>query len=157
MSKGLSWRQRGMLESLAKQTNREQDHPVAWRRIDYGPTDHDLDPDFDSSVRLRWNIEQATRRALRSLERRGLVELVRYCFELCPEDAGVFGTSYVWSYVHPDCHIPGEGRIMTGATLTDADGRWLRKRKRSAWRAATGSPEIPVRYLEAPSSGARLR
>jgi hypothetical protein len=43
------------------------------------PTTHEGDDDYFGPKR-QWNIEQATRRALRSLERRGLVELGCYSF-----------------------------------------------------------------------------
>ena len=45
MSKGLSWRQRGMLKSIADRASKDREQykrtgerPVAWREIDYGPT-----------------------------------------------------------------------------------------------------------------------
>ena len=123
MSKGLSGRQRWMLSSIAREATRwskeDRNKPVAWRAIDYGPTNSESDPDFSSSARIQWNIEQATRRSLRSLERRGLVELGRYCFWPYA-DMGAMSPQLFWSYTHPDDYVPGETRTMTGVLLTDA-------------------------------------
>ena len=111
MTQGISWRQRSMLHSLAN--NREE--IVAWRDIDNGPGGED-DPDY-FSARVSWNREQTMRRALRSLERRGLVELGRYVF--APEPINWTGsTSIIWTVRHPDDHVPGDTRIMTGVKLT---------------------------------------
>jgi hypothetical protein len=72
------------------------------------------------SAHIQWNLEQTTRRALRSLERRGLVKLGSYYFQ--PHaDIGAFGfPKTVWICVRRSNYVPGEGRIMTGATLTTA-------------------------------------
>ena len=136
MSKGLSWRQHSMLRSIARRLEAERKQhermnaalgkhgrrskdwrarPVAWKAVDYGPTSEE---DFDTP-RVQWNVEQATRRALRSLERRGLVELGRYCFRPFVE-GGAFSPQIVWSYVDPDDHVPGDSRVMTGVLLTEA-------------------------------------
>jgi hypothetical protein len=131
MSKGLSWRQRWMIDSIAREATRwgknERNKPVAWRAIDYGPTDEEV----YFTARGQWNIEQALRRSLRSLERRGLVELGRYCFR---PDADMYrggSPEIFWSYVHPDDYVPGEMRTMTGVTLTDAGWALARKAKDS--------------------------
>jgi hypothetical protein len=107
-----------LLQSIARRTGRKQD-PVAWRDLNYGPTGSEESVDYHS-VRNQWNIEQATRRALRSLERRGLVTLGRYVFA-CEPSSGFFGNvSLIWTYRAPDDHVPGDTRIMTGALLTEA-------------------------------------
>jgi hypothetical protein len=126
MSKGLSWRQRHMLISIADRASKDREQykrsrvrPVAWRAIDYGPTSSE-DDDFPSSARIHWNIEQATRRSLRSLERRGLVELGRCCFQPYAEIGGMGYPQIVWSYVRRRHRVPGETRTMTGVLLTNA-------------------------------------
>jgi hypothetical protein len=114
-----------MLASIAREATRwskkDRNKPVAWRAIDYGPTSSERDPDYSSSARVQWNIEQATRRALRSLERRGLVELGRYCFTPYAEmgGGGMFPQIF-WRYTDPDDYVPGETRTMTGVLLTKA-------------------------------------
>ena len=83
MSRGISWRQHAMLKSIAHHTKQTRlvrvgdefirepcEEPVAWRSIDRGPGGEG--PDY-FTPRAAWNREQVTRRALRSLERRGLV------------------------------------------------------------------------------------
>ena len=111
MSRGISWQQRNMLRSLAK--NKEV--VVAWRDVDDYNTPADLDDYF--SARATWNWEQTRRRALRSLEVRGLVELGRYVFSPEPVMGGI-SAHIVWTVVDPDHHRPGESRIMTGVRLT---------------------------------------
>lgn len=118
MSRGISWRQQTMLKSLLRQ---EKDgRPVAWRDIDYGPG-WELEDWFGQ--RVQWNIEQSKRRALRSLEQRGLVTLGRYVF--APDDNGR------WFYQDPANHVRGQTRIMIGALLTEA-GREAAQREHSA-------------------------
>jgi hypothetical protein len=124
MSRGLSWRQHSMLESILRRSGERQE-PVALRDIDYGPTALEGDPDY-SSARNQWNIEQAMRRALRSLERRGLVTLARYVFFPEPVSGFLGSVNMRWAYTAPDNHVPGDSRIMLGALLTDA-GRALVK------------------------------
>jgi hypothetical protein len=55
-----------MLISIAREATRwgkkDRNKPVAWRAINYGPTSSESDPNFHSSARIQWNIEQATRR-----------------------------------------------------------------------------------------------
>ena len=62
----LSQNQRCMLISIAREATRwgkkDRNKPVAWRAINYGPTSSESDPNFHSSARIQWNIEQATRR-----------------------------------------------------------------------------------------------
>ena len=61
--------------------------------------------------------EQTARRALRSFERRGLVELGRYVF--FPEPVmGHLSAHIVWRVFDPDSHLPGETRSMTGVRVT---------------------------------------
>src|SRR4051794_16959248 len=109
MSRGISWRQRMMLKSIAHHTKQTQlvrvgdefirepcEEPVAWRSIDRGSGGEC--PDY-FTPRAAWNREQVTRRALRSLERRGLVTLDRYLF--CYEP---FTDGMMWTYRPPDQH-----------------------------------------------------
>ena len=125
MSRGISWRQRVMLQSIARRSWRnngvagQRIEPVAWRDIDYGPTQAEGYADYDTP-RWQWNKEQVVRRALRSLERRGLVELGSYVFHVEPIIDGWGFTEIRFTYTDPDRHIPGSTRIMTGALLTDA-------------------------------------
>jgi hypothetical protein len=111
-----------MLRSIAHRAERaaketpsvKGDVPVAWREVNYGPTKSEQDEDY-SSARAQWNVEQSIRRALRSLERRGLVELDRYCFRPEPRRDVI-----LWNYIHPKKYVAGEGRMMTGVVLTAA-------------------------------------
>ena len=121
VGKGLSWRQRHMLGSIAREATRwskDRNEPVAWRAIDYGPTSEG-DDDYETA-RVRWNIEQATRRSLRSLERRGLVKLGRYGFQPLADIGGMGVPQILWSCVRLRHRVPGATRIMTGVRLTDA-------------------------------------
>jgi hypothetical protein len=79
--------------------------------VDYGPTSHEVSDDNFGSKHQR-NLEQATRRALRGLEKRGLVRLDRYPFTPDTEDPTIH-----WRRVKH--HLPGQSRYMIGATLTD--------------------------------------
>jgi hypothetical protein len=65
-----------------------------------------------TSPTWQWNIEQATRRALRSLERRGLVESATYSYRYDDAD-------HVWDCCDPEKHVPGQHRWMIGVLLTD--------------------------------------
>jgi hypothetical protein len=143
MSKGLSGRQGLIINSIARQIrkDREQrermnaamiqhghpavvrpDKPVAWRAIDYGPsTASENASGTPDEGRAAWNIEQALRRSLRTLEQRGLVTLGRYCFRPDADmPRGTMSPSIFWTYVHPDHHVIGESRFMTGVLLTEA-------------------------------------
>jgi hypothetical protein len=123
MSKGLSWRQRLMLHQLLRLERKARARePVAWRELDYGPTRHEGTGEFYEK-RTQWNIEQAQRRALRGLERRGLVELGQYSFVEETTMSGFFLRTS-WFAQHPDRHVPGQNRYMTGVLLTEA-GRQL--------------------------------
>jgi hypothetical protein len=113
MSKGISWRQRSILKSIL----RAKDGVIAWKDVDYGPTDSEGEADYQSA-RVQWNLEQSVRRALRSLERRGLVKLNRYCFS--DDIAGGPFPHITHSAIHPANHVPGETRIWTGVVLTEA-------------------------------------
>ena len=64
-------------------------------------------------------MEQSIRRALRSLERRGLATLESYYFWEFAESGGMSPRIF-WSYTHPKNYVPGKGRIMTGVLLTKA-------------------------------------
>jgi hypothetical protein len=126
-----------MLESIARYTQgtrhewiaerwvqRTVEEPVAWRVLNYGPTHAEGREDYNTA-RWQWNYEQVVRRALSSLERRGLVTLGRHAFYFNGEVAsGAFESRFQnspeWSYTHRDNHIPGQTRIMIGALLTDA-------------------------------------
>lgn len=126
MSRGISWRQRWMLESIQRRQDKEQGKPVAWRHINYGPTSNEGKPDY-FSARKQWNLEQAMRRALRSLEQRGLVELGRYVFQPYADVVGLGGPSIIWVCRPSDDHVPGESKIMTGAKITEAGREAIRK------------------------------
>jgi hypothetical protein len=115
VSKGISWRQVWMLRSIAE-ANRSD--VVAWMDIDCGPTSAEGSPDY-FSPRVQWNHEQSVRRALRSLERRGLVELGRYVFNVSADIVGGY-PRIMHDAAQPEAHVPGQSRIMTGARLTDA-------------------------------------
>ena len=124
MSKGLSWQQRDLLRTLIQRENEQSadqhnvGDPIAWRELDYEAAGHHHEDSFYNPS-VKWNIEQSTRRALRSLEKRGLVELGRWVFELYPEPHDpLWGTRYFWNYVDSDDHVPGESRIMTGVKST---------------------------------------
>ena len=111
MTRGISWRQHWMLKSIG---GHPEESVVAWRDIDQGHTGtQESAPDY-FGARASWNREQTLRRALKSLERRGLVELGRYVFDNDPR--GI----YNWTVTDPDRHVPGVSRIMTGASLTPA-------------------------------------
>jgi hypothetical protein len=132
MSRGLSWRQRSMLKQLLEleQKNKgtyDEGRPVAWSALDYGPF-HEGDEDY-SSARVQWNLEQAQRRALRSMAERGLVDLATYSFRLDADTVGPFRQPrIIYTAQHPDDHVPGQSRYMTGVLLTD-QGRALATRQ----------------------------
>ena len=116
MSRGISLQQRHLLVGVLRRST-DSRPVVAWRDIDTGPG-REGNPDYDSR-RVQWNIEQTQRRALRSLEKRGLVELDRYVFDYLPPE-GFHSTDHGWFTIDPDDHVPGRTRIMTGVALTDA-------------------------------------
>jgi hypothetical protein len=137
MSRGISWRQRNLLRSLLRlekvRTPRGwEPFPVAWCELDYGPTEHMGDNDY-FGPRVQWNIEQATRRALRSLEARGLVELGQYSFRPYAGQSGL-SPQIEWHYRDPDEHVPGQSRFMTGVVLTEA-GRSVSSSARRSGKA----------------------
>jgi hypothetical protein len=114
MSRGLSWRQRSILESIAGRHG----EIVAWKDVDYGPTSAEMRGDY-LERRSQWNNEQSVRRALRSLARRGLVETGRYVFlEFADTPHGSLSPRICWTAINPDDHVPGQTRIMTGVRLT---------------------------------------
>ena len=125
MSKGISWHQLSMLKQLLQFEKDDGGQlPVAWRALDYGPPQSD-----HTAPKGRWNIEQATRRALRNLEKRGLVDLGRYVFfpEAEPRRSDkdrTIDAIIQWVPVQPNRHVPGQSRKMTGVLLTD-EGRRL--------------------------------
>jgi hypothetical protein len=111
-----------MLLSILRQERRFTDEPapVSWKDIDYGPTTHERPGDtVFFTARGQWNIEQALRRALRSLEQRGLVTLDRYVFRAEPVQ-GLLSPQIKWFCVDSDHHVPGDSRYMTGVLLTEA-------------------------------------
>jgi hypothetical protein len=136
MSRGISWRQRSLLHSAwrkeQKRSKYRKDDPIAWRELDYGPTSgkHDY-----FSPQGQWNIEQATRRALRNLEQRGFVELATYSF---------FGDGHEGWYCHYDLndHIRGRDRYMTGVSLTDK-GREIALEEEREIQRRRGEPQDP--------------
>jgi hypothetical protein len=142
MSRGLSAQQASMLRQLERLERRhakvedEDQRTFPWSALDYGEIAHrkfcpvfDYSRPLDALVnlgRLNWNREQTVRRALRSLERRGLVHLERHAFSLILVGHGVY-----WSSNVPEAHVPGESQLMTGVELTDA-GRKLARAMRRA-------------------------
>ncbi len=146
MSRGISWRQHTMLRSIAHHTKQtrlvwvSRDppkciqqpvlEPVAWRSIDRGPGGEDREDYF--TAHAEWNREQTVRRALRSLERRGLIKLGRYVFTA--EPISRLGTSIEWRCTDPDNHSPSGGltRIMSGALLTEAGWALVRANAQAA-------------------------
>ena len=114
LSKGISWRQRFMLMQLDRLNSPD---PVAWRRIDYGPVRDDL---RDQAVRE--SKDQAQQRALRSLEKRGLIRHEQLCYAYVDNE---------WVEIPPD--YTGLPRFMLGVELTDEGrrmARQLRQRRR---------------------------
>jgi hypothetical protein len=89
--------------------------PVAWRALDY-PVEGDL---WDIAVRrVR---DQAQQRALRSLERRGLIRQETMSFAFIANK---------WVET-PDVYTPGSvSRLMLGVELTDEGRRLVRQRRR---------------------------
>jgi len=148
MSRGLSWRQRSMLRQLLRLEKARTPEaskiprPVAWQELDYGPTQHETG-EYDSehdTPRVQWNIEQAQRRALRSLERRGLVDLGQYAFMPFAEvDESYHIPSPVieWLAIPFDQHIPGRSRYMTGVLLTEAGRAIAETARRTPKRSAS--------------------
>jgi hypothetical protein len=129
MSKGLSKRQCMMLYSIAKECKRLNRPAVAWRAIDPGPPT--VDHGDVLSPRVQWNIEQSIRRSLRSLERRGLVELGSYSFWPFP------ATEETWWLVQKFAeHVPGKDRIMIGAMLTAAGSALVAQAEKQAEKEA---------------------
>jgi hypothetical protein len=93
--------------------------PVAWRNIDYGPVRGDL---RDETVRD--SRDQAQQRALRSLEKRGLIRQEQLCYAYIDNDNE-------WVEIPPD--YKGLPRFMLGVELTDEGrrvARQLRQRRR---------------------------
>ena len=135
MSRGISWRQRFMLGQLLRMEEADKEgmgrvlkrvRPVAWMKLDYGPTRHNTDD--ENAPRHHWNKEQAMRRALRNLEQRGLVKLGRYVFLPYAEHwRGALSPEIAWLYQHSNEHIPGQSRFMTGVLLTDEGRRVARE------------------------------
>jgi DNA-binding MarR family transcriptional regulator len=142
MSRGLSAHQADMLRQLERLERRhakvkdEDQFAFPWSALNYGEIAHRKSgPVFDYSQpqeffadlrRHNWNREQTIRRALRSLERRGLVYLKRHAFSLIR-----VGNSIYWSSNIPEAHIRGESHIMIGVELTDT-GRKLARAMRRA-------------------------
>jgi hypothetical protein len=114
LSKGISSRQRHMLMQLDRLNSPD---PVAWRNIDYGPVRGDLRDQADRESR-----DQAQQRALRSLERRGLIRQEQLCYAYVDNE---------WVEIPPD--YTGLPRFMLGVELTDEGrrvARQLRQRRR---------------------------
>jgi hypothetical protein len=142
MSRGLSAHQTSMLRQLERLERRhakikdEDQLTFPWSALDYGEIAHRKSgpvvdysrfwESFDDLRRRNWNREQTVRRALRSLERRGLVHLGRHAFSIVR-----VGNSFYWGSNVPEAHVPGESHIMTGVELTDT-GRKLARAMRRA-------------------------
>jgi hypothetical protein len=124
VSRGLSWRQRSILKSL------KANQVTAWKDVDYGPTTAEGRDDF-FGAREQWNLEQSIRRALKSLDRRGLVKLGRYVFEDEPVPGLPGFIRIVRHAVDPERHVPGQTRIMIGATLTEAGEAMVKQREKT--------------------------
>jgi hypothetical protein len=112
MSRGISERQRLILQQLL-QLEKKGRKVIAWRQLrDHEKTD--------------WNTEQSLRRALRSLEKRGLVELGTYSFMPRQERQRLRGRHYrpaldaVGEWIAQDAwHHTSRSHYMTGVSLTD--------------------------------------
>jgi hypothetical protein len=101
-----------MLEQLDRLNSPD---PVAWRALDY-PVEGDL---RDITVRL--TRDQAQQRALRSLEKRGLIRQETMSFAFVANK---------WVET-PDDYTPGSvSRFMLGVELTDEGRRLARQRRR---------------------------
>jgi hypothetical protein len=115
-----------MLQSIAFNATlwgeHDRDKPVAWRAVSYEAAAAFKLEDFVTPPAQReWNIEQSQRRALKSLERRGLITLGSYYFSPYAEETGFMHQARIyWSYTRPKDHVPGQSRIMTGIILTEA-------------------------------------
>jgi hypothetical protein len=133
MSRGISLRQRIMLRQLLQREEADKVvEPVAWLELDYGSSKRLTDWQNKRQV---WNIEQAARRSLRNLEQRGLVKLRRCVFmPYADVKRGFAGLQpyLIWAYTHPNQHIPGQTRIMTGVLLTDRGRRVARDARGAA-------------------------
>jgi hypothetical protein len=131
MSKGLSWRQKWMLRSILHATRALPEdlrwQPIAWKAIDYGPSKRKR----AFNVGGERNLARAKRRALTSLERRGLVELGNYVFLPLADSVGFLGPKTEWCYCDPKHHIPGKSRIVTGVNLT-TDGMKIAEAEEAA-------------------------
>jgi hypothetical protein len=122
--------------------------PVPWCELDYGVIKHRKpvlawgspgvthDELMADAKRQGWNIEQSTRRSLRSLEQRGLVELRRgsfrpYAIETRRNFAGhkvlKDGSFVYWHHSPSSTHVTGQDHLMTGVTLTGAGRNIVRK------------------------------
>jgi hypothetical protein len=125
--------------------------------------------DAAASSAGRWcvfvsTLEQTLRRALRSLERRGLVTLGRYVFRPSADSRDWTGPSIVWRYRDPDDHVPGDSRMMTGALLTEAGWAVVRQEEariaarraeRAAQAAAAEAPSEAQDALDEATSAAQ--
>ena len=109
LSRGISSRQRYMLEQLGRRNDL-----VAWRNLDYGPVRGDL---RDEAVRA--SRDQAQQRALRSLEERGLIRQEQLCVAYVGNE---------WVEIPRD--YTGLPRFMLCVELTDAGRRWVRQLRR---------------------------
>jgi hypothetical protein len=125
-----------MLEQLDRLNSPD---PVAWRQLDYGPSRHEEDIDYEPSV--HWNKEQAQRRALRNLEARGLITQEQMSFAYIDNR---------WVET-PSCATPSIPRFMLGVMLTDEGRRVARQRPRRR-RRPTSSP-----IVRQPTRGPRVR
>ncbi|MDQ0320767.1 DNA-binding transcriptional ArsR family regulator [Pararhizobium capsulatum DSM 1112] len=124
MTPGISKQQVEVLRVIEDWTGRTTTMPqaVAWRDI-LDKMDHAYGGAGATNIPSNaWNKEQAVRRALRSLENRGVVELRRYRYYWV--DGRTVGNKYVqgsWHILDDDqYYYPGEDRTMIGAVLTEA-------------------------------------
>jgi hypothetical protein len=101
---------------LRQLDRRNSPDPVAWRNIDYGPVSGNL---RDQAVREQR--DQAQQRALRSLERRGLITQEQLCYAYIDDE---------WVEIPRDYTGAGLTRFMLGVVLTNEGRRVARRRRR---------------------------
>lgn len=132
MSRGLSRSQIWMLGSIAYQEDWRRGHglnpAVPWFEIDRGPDAKRESVGYVETPDDRWSYEITVRRALTSLEKRGLVTTARYSFQ--PDTYRSSRRSSGMEWVVARDHFPGECRLATGAVLTGAGRRVVDEERR---------------------------
>jgi hypothetical protein len=145
MGRGLSGKQYEILWQIAKSEGRTYRQICAWRDIgvSYGDIDDDYFDDPATARRQDWNSEQSLRRALKSLQRRGLIGIARYVFMVMPD-----GYDLVHVCTNPENHVPGQTRIMTGAYLTDAGRAMIDAATAHVMQEMASHPPLPPELEE---------